>query len=244
MDIREKLMQTREIPLLGRMLTTTAALGVGLGVGYILGKKTASVTVVPAEPDEDFAEKARAVEEHLDAIRQPVIMTPEEREAHSRLLEDYDSGISADAPRPTPPGPEHVGETVNVFAASDEDWNYEEELAQRSEDLPYVIHKDEFYQEELGFSQTTLTYYQGDDVLVDEEDQQINGYSGIIGELKFGHGSADERTFHVRNHKLHAEYEILLHDGTFASEVLGIIAEDELTRGDDLRHSARRFREE
>jgi hypothetical protein len=117
-------------------------------------------------------------------------------------------------------------------------WDYAVELANRSEDVPYVIHRDEYFNNETPFEQITLTYFEGDDVLADSNDTPIDDQDAMVclGNLgKFGHGSGDPNVVYVRNHELHLEIEIVHSDGKFAKEVHGF-------SDDELRHSDRRRR--
>jgi hypothetical protein len=101
------------------------------------------------------------------------------------------------------------------FTAPVTDWDMEKELAEREANpgKPYVIHKDEFWNEELGYTQTSLGYYDVNDILVDDDNKPIYNYKRIVGPLKWGHGSGDPNVFHVRNDKLEAEYEIVCYRG-------------------------------
>lgn len=130
----------------------------------------------------------------------------------------------------------------NIFAGDNDDWDYEEELAHRSPSAPYVIHKDEFYNDERGYSQSTLTWYAGDEILADEEEQPIYNHADVIGPMLFGHGSGDPNVFHVRNEKTKSEFEILKDPGHFKVEVLGYEIED-AAQAQDLKHaqSPKRF---
>jgi hypothetical protein len=124
----------------------------------------------------------------------------------------------------------------------EEVWVWDREHARRDEDGFYILHKDEFYQDERDYTQTTLTYYAGDDILVDQESVPIYNYTTIIGELRFGHGSDSESIFYVRNNKLKAEYEIVCDDGKYSVEILGLEAEEEAEQSNGLKHT--RFRED
>lgn len=123
-----------------------------------------------------------------------------------------------------------------IFAGSDDEWDYDKEVKSRSSAQPYVIHKDEFYADELGYTQNTLTYYSGDNILVDEDDTPVYNHDMIVGPMLFGHGSGDPNVFHVRNDKRKAEYEILYDSGLYSIEVLGLAIEDN-QRVRDLKHS-------
>lgn len=130
---------------------------------------------------------------------------------------------------------EHQPNYVNIFNDELGEWNYELELNNRSEDIPYVLHYNEFFNEEMGFGQSTLTYYEGDDILTDENDVPIYNHSSVVGELLFGHGSNDPNVVYIRNEKLHAEYEVLREPGSYQVEILG--ADVETSYKEDLKHS-------
>lgn len=135
-------------------------------------------------------------------------------------------------------------EVASVFRLVDEDWNYDEEVPKRGPEVPYILHRDEFFADEKGYdNQTTLTYYQGDDVLCDENDVPIYNPERAVGKLIFGHGSGDPNVVYVRNEKLEAEYEVLLDQGHYVVEVLGGQVGDALEKP-DLKHSVYKFRPE
>lgn len=129
----------------------------------------------------------------------------------------------------------HIPEAARL-AIVDGGWDYREEQENRTPDAPYVIHRDEFFNEETGYRQTTLTWYDGDKILADEQDVPIYGPEKIVGSLRFGHGSGDADVVYIRNEKMSAEYEITRHTGSFQTEVMGIQAEEE-AEADDLKHS-------
>jgi hypothetical protein len=135
-----------------------------------------------------------------------------------------------------PSEPDGVVEiSKNVFTDSkylDLDIDAEE----RSPDRPYVISFDEFY--ESANTSQALTYYQGDEVLVDEANKHIPDVDLIVGEdnlERFGHGSKDPRVVFIRNENLEIDFEVTLADGKYSEEVLGFKHED--------KPSLRRFRE-
>ena len=113
-----------------------------------------------------------------------------------------------------------------VFATNTEEWNYEEEIKNRTVSAPYVLHKDEFYADEMEYAQSTLTYYAGDDIMVDQDDAPVYNYPQVVGALLFGHGSQDPNVYHVRNDSRRAEYEVIFDPGEYAVEVLGLDHEE------------------
>lgn len=105
-----------------------------------------------------------------------------------------------------------------------EEYDLEAELEKRTDDKPYIITKEEFFENEDELPQINLTYYRGDDVLTDEEDRTIDNADGLIGNenlQKFGYGSKDRNVLYVRNPKIGSEYEIVHSHGKYSVEVLG-----------------------
>jgi hypothetical protein len=135
--------------------------------------------------------------------------------------------------------PRPMSEDIEV----EDGWDYEEELAKRTPDAPYVIHRDEFFNQESGFRGTTIQWYEGDKILADENDVPIYGPEKVTGNLVFGFGSGDPNVVYIRNEKLRAEYEVVRNPGFFQIEVLGLQLEEQ-AEADDLKHSQaiRRFR--
>jgi hypothetical protein len=136
----------------------------------------------------------------------------------------------------------------NIFDDANDDWDYEEERNNRSKHSPYVIHADEYQADEMGWdSQTTLTWYEGDEILTDSNDVPIYNPHTVVGDLKFGHGSGDPNIVYIRNERLEAEYEVIREEGSYEIIVLGgdgTGIEDEYEQS-DLKHSKTplRFRE-
>jgi hypothetical protein len=153
-----------------------------------------------------------------------------------RKVEDLGYAVpETQEPRPTrtpvpgvqdPPQPE----TRNIFSEQDEHedtWDMEVEKASRSAKAPYVIHTDERH--EAGYSETTLTYYVGDDVLCDEKDKIIEDQDMVVGLEnldKFGHGSDDPSIVYVRNDDLAIEVEVIKSERTYAEDVHGMSHSD------------------
>jgi hypothetical protein len=140
-------------------------------------------------------------------------------------------------------------ELINVFDEPQEHvdhWDYAEEIKTRRFDVPYVIHKDEFFENEGDYTQAELTYYEGDDVLADAKDDIIDdqdAYIGLANLAKFGHGSQDPVIVYVRNVELEIDFEITHSDGKYAHEVHGF--PDELQHSEPRHHKGRqRFDDE
>lgn len=220
-----------------------AAFSGGIGLGYILGIRR-SRRFVEQEFDKYLTLKTPRVissseyrDRYVDQDEDVEKDLYEEPKSNRLLVETIDEvePVTASAPE-TKPEPLHV----NVFENNVDDWDHEAELSTRTDQEPYIIHQDEYFADDVGFHQSTITYYEGDDILVDEQDVPIYNHTSVVGELRFGHGSKDPNVLYVRNERLKGEYEILRSKGHYAVEVLGHQIEQEYEEG-DLKHSLRKF---
>lgn len=149
-----------------------------------------------------------------------------------------------------PVTPEDVEELQEREAAEEEErnafvdlpgWNYDQQVAGRTADKPFIMHFEEYQQSECSH-QITITYFEGDDVLIDESDEVISKKDEVVGMenlAKFGFGSGDRNVVYVRNPKLDIEYEILRHQGHYAKEILGL--EEEHLEHSDMPRRRRTF---
>lgn len=124
----------------------------------------------------------------------------------------------------------------NVFTDAEVADEEDEEPLDTS--VPFIISQEAFLENEPEHEQTTLTYFEGDDVLADQRDQAITETDKTIGTdtLKFGVKSNDPNVVYIRNYDLGLDIEILRSKGKFTEEVLGFIQHSE------QRHKIRKFR--
>jgi hypothetical protein len=104
----------------------------------------------------------------------------------------------------------------------------------RDPDLPYVITEEEFRIDEPTFEKLSITYYQQDNTLADEQRQYIPDLEGTVGASNlqfFGLASGDPRTLHIRNERVMADFEVTLDLGSYSKNVLGFDPEEE-----DMEH--------
>lgn len=232
--MNERLSNIINSPNRSSVIGGVLAFGAGIGFGYILGKRSGGPTyhVIPAV---DFPKATTEEFTHL------------ERSDHTDKGENFLKSKMEELV--ITPDPEEESEPVvtNIFSSNgndDDDWDYDEELKKRNTGEPYVIHRDEFHGNEMDYTQSTLTYYAGDDIMTDEDDVPIFNHSTIVGDLLFGHGSGDPNVVHVRNDKLKGEYEILRDEGLYSIVIAGLELEDN-QRVKDIQHSHnRKFKEE
>lgn len=122
----------------------------------------------------------------------------------------------------------------NVFAKLNEDgepemetegWNYKTELAKRAgypKGRPYIISEEEYLVNDKEYEQTSLTYFEADDVLSDDKDVPLPDPDATVGEgnlTQFGHGSGNKNLVYVCNDELELMFEIMRSTGSYAAEV-------------------------
>lgn len=99
---------------------------------------------------------------------------------------------------------------------------------------PYLISIDEFMDdEETPFSKVDMTFFEGDETLVDTRDQIIPDIDTVVGSNnlnRFGEGTTDPDQMYIRNERLEMDIELTRDEGTYTRKILGIIPEDELQR--------------
>lgn len=232
-------------PILDRrnvIVAGVASFSIGGALGYILGKKRTLSQFEIIEPHEvtNVFPEEEELEEAAERTRLSLVIDAEDMEVIRQRGEQFVSERVKDELEEEETIIEVTevteGVRTTIFAEDDDDWNYEQEIARRDRRVPYVIHRDEFYEDSEGLTQTTLTYYAGDDIMVDENDAPVYNYATVVGPLRFGHGSNDPNTFYVRNENAKGEYEILRHEGLYSVEVMGLEIEHN-ERARDLKHS-------
>ncbi len=96
---------------------------------------------------------------------------------------------------------------------------------------PFVISREEFDEGYPHFDKITITYYENDDVLADEQDEVIPDIDAVVGYDslgRFGDMSDDDCVVYVRNGRLGADYEIVLTQEAYTESVLGIVQDEGL----------------
>jgi hypothetical protein len=108
----------------------------------------------------------------------------------------------------------------------------EEEISGRDLEEPYVITREEYFENPNGYEQNKLTYFENDDMLVDDEDTPILSQSvdSLVGEKnlsRFGIGSRSHNMVYIRNDELESDFEIIQNKGSYAKDVLGFVEHSE-----------------
>lgn len=223
-----------------------AAVGVvSFGFGVAAGFSV-SIVYLRKKTKKNLTELEEYVEEEISKIRAEYASFNLESETQIDSVDPDQESMNFDPPEVSEVSHSRRRVFQDQNEPSFDNWDYEVELRARAlnGNTPYVIHKDEFEDNESGYSQTTLTYYKGDDILTDEHDVPIYNQHTVVGtDLPFGRGSGDPNVLYVRNERLNAEYEILLDNGRYAVEILGHVEEDS-DYEDNSRPKVQKFREE
>jgi hypothetical protein len=234
-------------------------LGAGAGVG--LGYKIASIKLTKKFDArlESEIEQTRAFYDRK--TKSGVFETPEGAaealhvKAAVEALEDYTTPPGVEVVSDRPVGrrepkvrydriSSHVEEDAGADVAAEESSNIfadgvplgnfdlerEQAIRDAQPDVPYVISFDE-YMTGKGYTQTSMTYYEKDDVLADENDIPIEEVEATVGNdnlSRFGHGSNDVNIVYVRNDRVELDIEIARSTGAFSEEVAGFIEHSEI----------------
>lgn len=103
-------------------------------------------------------------------------------------------------------------------------FDYDREIPTREGKRAYVVSFEEFKELEDKYDIRTLTYYEKDDVLVDERDVPIDDMDGLIGLEaldQFGNGSGDPNVVYVRNDYISMGLEVVRDPDSYEETVLG-----------------------
>lgn len=250
--MNEKLTKILEHPATIPSASAVGGFIVGVGVGLLIARRnlTKHFTEIAADIEADTAEIERLTEELYtvtDEIPDDVTIVPVEDEHKYDGRDEAAITLNGESIDIPDSAEDDLGEIVNevavkptlaqVFSDSgDTEWDYELEFNARDGEPIYILHRDEFFAEETGWSQTTLTWYDGDDVLCDERNEPVRKHEEVIGEnIRFGHGSGDPNVVYIRNENIQAEYEVILDPGSYSIEVLGLNVEESYAEG-DLKH--------
>lgn len=94
----------------------------------------------------------------------------------------------------------------------------------RGVNRPHIISFQEFGETDAGWQQLTITWYNGDGVLVDDKEQPIRDTNSITGvkpvKSMFGGVSGDPSIMYIRNPRLEVDFEVVWDDGSYVDVIL------------------------
>ena len=214
--------------------------GIGVAVGFAVGYKVAEKrlqTKFQKITEQEIAEMREHYQKKMVAAQEKPSV--EEIIEEKARYSDVELRAIDEANAKFPAEEESV--QVNVFETVTETevaWDYALEHKRRKmleKDVPYIIHFDEFTENEPEHEQLCYTYYEMDDILADQHDNTIDDMDAVIGlgNLgRWGHGSpGDPNIVHIRNEHLKLDFEVVHDRGSFAEET-----------GKNIRHSYNRRR--
>jgi hypothetical protein len=219
----------------GKMTLVVGGVLVGVAVGYYFARKQLAAKYNQMAEDEIAEMRAHYLAKEVASDEKKTLDELMIEHGYKAKLEGPDETTYVKIEPEVEPAEEP--EEKNVFVNED-NWDYESELQNRTGDVPYVIHRDEFIQNENDWQQVTFTYFEGDDVLAGDSNTPIDDQDAMIGLgnlAKFGHGSGDPNIVYIRNVELELEIEVVHSDGEYTEEIHGI-------PNDELSHSDRRKR--
>ena len=126
---------------------------------------------------------------------------------------------------------EYQGPRVEIQSQSifDQQVTEKEASVDDEDDEPiYIISRAAFLSNETDYDQSSITYFEGDDIFADNHDQIIDNIDLLIGEEtpQFGKHSNDNNLVYIRNENFETEFEVTRSKGSYTSEVLGYNPED------------------
>lgn len=192
----------------------------------------------PVQEEEELLEKVKQATDEFDGV--PVDLVGRALEAVSEYRSDGNDTEPGDDRTPAP-----VIRNIFEEATPAGEEVFEALLKSRDPNFPYIISKEEFYQNEPDHEQRKFTYWEADEVLVDdrEEFNPIDDIERVAGEdnlLRFGYFSGDDHVLYIRNENLDPpmDLHITRSTGKYADEVMGLDDDEP-----HLRHSQpRKFR--
>jgi len=240
-----------------------AAIGcvVSGSIGVVVGYFAAKAVLEPKhrEDIQQVTDEARVYYQNLYS-RQDIVLeaeTPTEEE-HELDMNEVRGLVEAQPERKiqeaveaqkTYEGEEETPQTESVFerAVPPSADVIDALLADRDTDKPYIITKQEFLDNEPEHEQIAFTYFEGDSVLIKDDDEfaPIEDIDFVVGEdnlYHFGYGSEDELVVYVRNENVSPPYDLHVtkSPGYYVHEVInGGEEEDETPH---LAHTQRKFR--
>jgi len=98
--------------------------------------------------------------------------------------------------------------------------------ALRAAHKPYLISQEEFHSTETEWDKESITYYEEDDTLTDENDMPVRDIEYLIGEKHldfFGIRSGDSNQVFIRNPQISTDYEVTRNMGSYTEIVLNLV---------------------
>lgn len=147
--------------------------------------------------------------------------TRESQSIFSKAVPEEEVGEEIASPTGVPPAKKKVIVTGNENPPLEGDDAVLAALGyERISGEPYIISQESMFNDETDWEKPTLSYYKGDDVLIDERGQRLDDthrmrYVGERHLQMFGVLSEDENIVYVRSPQISSDFEIILEPGNY-----------------------------
>ena len=122
-------------------------------------------------------------------------------------------------------GQDEIAEISPVVIATEEVPNFVSDRDPDNPEIPYAI-SEELFLEDDDYEKITITYFEKDDTLADDQERTIQDVDGTVGThnlTRFGEFShPDKNVVYVRNERVGADFEVCREEGSFSHMVLGL----------------------
>lgn len=228
------------------MSSTLAGIGIGMIIGYILGKRNSQdedeyeeIDIMETVHCDELGEKlftksevVKLIAENLsskDEIVKLIVENLFSKEEVDKLIADAlekeakkkisNSDNSQPIWTPNPLDNSFIIKAANALESYGE-----EETRTYSPDHPYLVREEDVFKTGMNPNDIEqLTYFMKDDVLIDQFGEIVVNRSTVVGTEfvdNFGYGSNDNTVVYVHNPKTNRDYEITLELGSYEMEVL------------------------
>lgn len=199
---------------------TAMALGIaigaalGIGIGYFIGKMVAG-----RETEARITAEVQADRAHRRAKANAARKGDNPLERIATMGED--GGADAEEDDENDPLLAGINDDPGGFLSDDD--GFTEVHPEPGTREPHIISRDSFIEDETELQQkVSITYYAGDDTLVDERDVPIRDLAPTVGEefwQHFGELSEDAEVLYIRNRRLQIDFEITRDERSYAETV-------------------------
>lgn len=216
----------------------------GLSVGYLVANimlkdKYAKIADTEIGLMKEYYEKKYKCKEDTEEVKEdkpkerPLFVDPEKDKVdplktnYRKMTKHYDDPASIADEEDEPMDPEDAeAERLSNLANG-----IDTQPHRRPEDKIYIIDFDEFTEGHsfhhndvlTEYEQLTLTYYAGDDTLLDDADEMVDDPMSLVSNslYNFGFLSGNDNVVYVRNERIGVDFEIIRVEGCY-KEIAGI----------------------
>lgn len=242
------IVETVEVVKNDPLIIAGAAL-IGLSTGALIGYRLAKKYLEPkyAALAEEEIQQARILYAHRskDGMDSPSVavqkLIPDEypdaqqalakyqgKDVHLTVVED---GLIVSARKDQDVEVIVEPKTTNIFDVDEpavprhDGWDYDTEIARRTDNKPFVVTQEEYFENEHNLECISVTWYEGDEILADSSDGIISDLGSTVGEenlKRFGHGSGEDHIVYIFNKKAGMGFEVSRHEGKYSVHALGL----------------------